>query len=543
MKTKIFILSALIFSLILFTVSCIADDPADVSNSVSRSESTPKEESVSESTPPEESKPAEESKPEESIPPEESKPVLTQEEIKTLFAEDISCFLEKKKEGYVTEYENHTVEYYRADNSMYVKSDVVEYNYYDNCINVLVPYETCTYVAIKAADFDTFTEWIEPTTNTLDNKWSTFLNHIEESESEIVRTETNGTISYTAENSYLHFDKYEGKVTTTFLISDTRISISAKYQYTDTYGEKSKVKYFSENYTTELKANSAKKLNADNPDKTYEFENLDAYKAFADKLYAFYGSVYKYKLNNNTLNKAIYTDYKGTDSTGGNYYIIEKTVAVGTNDDFVKASENNYYRLPGELYKYDSYAYSTEESYDYRRIWEGFNFHNRDYEYGAVITGDDIESEPRNQLHSDLYVNVYPDDAFFTNFLASGRELETDIKNFAIIAGRFDSITYTSNDDGTVTADFTCVGNEWTLHLLFGMMLNINSDWVHPNNVYDYTAQLTYDTETGLMTSLSIYCKATRNGGFWYEHKLDVTVTDADETMLPEKADLLAGNW
>ena len=74
MKTKIFILAALIFSLILFTVSCIADDPADESNNVSRSESMPQEESVNESTPPEESKPAEESKPEESIPPEESKP-------------------------------------------------------------------------------------------------------------------------------------------------------------------------------------------------------------------------------------------------------------------------------------------------------------------------------------------------------------------------------------------------------------------------------------------------------------------------------------
>lgn len=74
MKTKIFILAALIFSLILFTVSCIADDPADESNNVSRSESTPQEESVNESTPPEESKPAEESKLEESIPPEESKP-------------------------------------------------------------------------------------------------------------------------------------------------------------------------------------------------------------------------------------------------------------------------------------------------------------------------------------------------------------------------------------------------------------------------------------------------------------------------------------
>ncbi len=74
MKTKIFVLTALIFSLILFTVSCIADDPADESNNVSRSESTPQEESVNESTPPEESKPAEESKPEESIPPEESEP-------------------------------------------------------------------------------------------------------------------------------------------------------------------------------------------------------------------------------------------------------------------------------------------------------------------------------------------------------------------------------------------------------------------------------------------------------------------------------------
>lgn len=71
MKTKIFILAALIFSLILFTVSCIADDPADTSVDVSRSESA--EESVNESAP-EESKPAEESKLEESIPPEESKP-------------------------------------------------------------------------------------------------------------------------------------------------------------------------------------------------------------------------------------------------------------------------------------------------------------------------------------------------------------------------------------------------------------------------------------------------------------------------------------
>ncbi|MBO7245444.1 MAG: hypothetical protein J6V56_01630, partial [Clostridia bacterium] len=60
MKTKFFILTALIFSLILFTVSCIADDPADTSVDVSRSES--KEESVNESSP-EESKP-EESKPE-----------------------------------------------------------------------------------------------------------------------------------------------------------------------------------------------------------------------------------------------------------------------------------------------------------------------------------------------------------------------------------------------------------------------------------------------------------------------------------------------
>ncbi|MBO7216114.1 MAG: hypothetical protein J6V84_03855, partial [Clostridia bacterium] len=97
MKTKIFILAALIFSLILFTVSCIADDPADESNNVSRSESMPQEESVNESTPSEESKPAEESKLEESIPPEESKPVLTQEEIKTLFTENISRFTEKKK--------------------------------------------------------------------------------------------------------------------------------------------------------------------------------------------------------------------------------------------------------------------------------------------------------------------------------------------------------------------------------------------------------------------------------------------------------------
>ncbi len=68
MKTKLFVLTALILSIVLFTVSCIADDPADVSSNVSRSESA--EESVNESAP-EESKP-EDSKPEESKPAEES---------------------------------------------------------------------------------------------------------------------------------------------------------------------------------------------------------------------------------------------------------------------------------------------------------------------------------------------------------------------------------------------------------------------------------------------------------------------------------------
>ncbi len=91
MKTRIFVLTAIVFAIILFTVSCVADDPADTSVDVSRSES--KEESVNESSPeeskPEESKP-EASLPEESKPAEESKPVLTQEEIKTLFTENIS---------------------------------------------------------------------------------------------------------------------------------------------------------------------------------------------------------------------------------------------------------------------------------------------------------------------------------------------------------------------------------------------------------------------------------------------------------------------
>ena len=547
MKTRIFVLTTIVFSLILFTVSCIADDPADESNNFSRSESMPQEESVNESTPPEESKP-EESKPEaslpeESKPAEESKPVLTQEEIKTLFTENISRFTEKKKEGYVTKYKDYTVEYSRADNSMYVNNYMTEYNYYDNGIYILIPHNTRTYVAIKSADFDTFTEWVEATTKILDDKWDVFLKHISETNSKIVRTETNGTVRYTAENDYLHVDKYNGKVSTTFLISDTKIKIIAEYQYLypSTLGGKSEMEYFSENYTIELKTDSAKELNADNADKAYEFESLDEYEAFVEKLYTFYGSVYK--LGRNSLNKAIYADYRGTDSAGGDYYIIEKTVAVGTNDDFIKASKTNYYRLPGELYKFDSYAYTTEESYDYRRIWEGVNYHNTDYEYGAVITGDDKESKSVNRLYSELYVNVYRDDFFFTDFPGIGVELNDNIKNFAIIAGRFDSITYTDNDDGTVTVDFTCINDEWTRTLLFGAALNTNSSWMHEDNVYDYTAFLTYDTETGLMTSLSINCKATRNNGFWYDHKLEVTVTDADESMLPEKAELLEGKW
>ncbi len=78
MKTKVLIFTALILSVILFSVSCAADEPADTSEDVSRSVS--QEESVNESvSEPEESKP-EESKPEESK-PEESKPEESEPEV------------------------------------------------------------------------------------------------------------------------------------------------------------------------------------------------------------------------------------------------------------------------------------------------------------------------------------------------------------------------------------------------------------------------------------------------------------------------------
>lgn len=83
MKTKVLIFTALILSVILFSVSCAADEPADTSEDVSRSVS--QEESVNESvSEPEESEP-EESKPEESKPeeskPEESKPEESEPEV------------------------------------------------------------------------------------------------------------------------------------------------------------------------------------------------------------------------------------------------------------------------------------------------------------------------------------------------------------------------------------------------------------------------------------------------------------------------------
>ncbi len=563
MKTRIFVLTAIVFAIILFTVSCVADDPADTSVDVSRSESMPQEESVNESTPPEESKPAEESKLEESIPPEESKPEeskpaeeskpteesereLAQEKIKADYQNDVSILNKKMKQGYTIEYGNYTVKYCAADNSIYVNNGNEEYNYYDKGIHVCIPYDTYTAVSIKKADYETFSEWIKPITDEVNSVREALLQQILEAESDIAFSSENDTIIYRAKGDYLHSGKYKGTVSTIVRMSNNVVRITATYQYeykTNSDG-KTRNESFTKTYYVKFTTDSAKEhiKNNDKVLKTYEFENLEEYKAFAEKLYDFYGSVYK--LSKNSLNKAIYADYRGTDSTDGDYYIIEKTVAVGTNDNFVKASKTNYYRLPGELYKFDSYAYTTEESYDYRRIWEGFNYNNPDYEYGAAITGEDNKSDAKNRLYSNLHSNVYYDDDFFTYYLSNnGGELKTDIKNFAIIAGRFDSITYTANDDGTVTVNFTCVNNESIHSLLFGMELNINSKWMHKDNAYDYTAFLTYDAETGLMTSLSINCKATKKDGFWYDHKLEVTVTDADESMLPEKAELLEGKW
>jgi len=42
---------------------------------------------------------------------------------------------------------------------------------------------------------------------------------------------------------------------------------------------------------------------------------------------------------------------------------------------------------------------------------------------------------------------------------------------------------------------------------------------------------------------LTFSCEADGKDGFWYKHSFELTVTDADESMLPEKEELLAGNW
>ncbi len=548
MKTKFLFLSVLILSVILFSVSCAADEPADTSEDVSRSVS--QEESVNESvSEPEESKPEEskpeERKPEESKPeeskPEESKPELTQEEIKEKFRNYLSALKEKQEPGYREEYNGTTIRYCSADNSTYVEAHNTEYNYYNNGIYAYLPdYDVSVALFIEKADYETFVKWTGDTITRTRENGNELIRTLLETDSEITFIELPQAEQYVTTAKYVHNEKYEGTVKINAIAREREITIVAQYNYKEVYNGKTTPKTFTREYTLGLHSNPAKPILYSKADKTYNFKDLKEYEDYCNRIYEFYSSVYN--LGGNSLNKAIYVNYKGVDSRGSNGYLNEKIVAVGANDDYVVAKLQEYYKPSGEIYKSDTYSYITEKGYDSRRIWEGYNFHNIDLPYGSVIKHDEVDSKEQELLFSDRSVQVYRDDTFFTDYLKNGGKLSTDLHCFKRIVCAFDKIEYTSNDDGTITVNFTCSGRQNILSLLFGTTYQINGHWISERNVYDHVATLTYDPETGMMTSLSVDCTATRDG-FWYKHEFDLTVTDADESMLPIKVELLAGSW
>ena len=110
---------------------------------------------------------------------------------------------------------------------------------------------------------------------------------------------------------------------------------------------------------------------------------------------------------------------------------------------------------------------------------------------------------------------------------------------------QLNDINFSDNADGTITAEFTASPN-WLGVLLFTEAGDGLYEWVNTvNNDPDLNQKvtLTYDPITKQMTAYEFLCEAKGTDGFWFKHSCVVTVTEAHESMLPDKADLLAGNW
>lgn len=287
--------------------------------------------------------------------------------------------------------------------------------------------------------------------------------------------------------------------------------------------------------------------------KTDTYSSLTALKESMTEFNRFYNSFFVYEesvLANKLIEVNLY-DIR-TFSPGAEddvwSYLNMKQIVLKNDDDIISVFSREW--MPYNAYPLNEstrldgfysniYSYLKDGEQTVRRQQYGYG-----YQFGDYWEEDKTETTQDSEefiLLSDYIEDMYENIAFSMNRNDFDSHSKNDIELYLLRSANFIGTEYTYNSDGTVTVSTDCT-DRYLSFLYYHIRPRDGTiiDKREYKNSFEDTANFTYDLNTGMIIGFDF--SATDNNGD-LKIQISLKTQDADESMLPEKAELLAGNW
>jgi len=473
--------------------------------------------------------------------PEVSEPEVSKEELLAIFEERVSWLKEALKDSYKITFDTgytvgYSITHFTHDRSTLAELRDIRYIYKDGNFAIIDPWESIS-IELNDAEYEDVLPYIESLLNKADTDVRLVFDTVYSEDVVITYFDPLiGIDEKAAEFSFSGDCEYDGKDATVsgfIVFRDSSVKVNATYTYQTTDEmtlENAKIEYFISKADTQIQYDVQ-------PD--YTFENRTELNNYVYEMPKAIGALPK--LLSYPLNKLITVNIEESDSEGESGAESFKLIAVGTNEDFTAAISHLRDDPYRQILYLEDYFYVTDNScdtYSKRDFWKYENGEKvKKSEESAVSDKNDYTVkgffEHRNYFNMQNLFYPYDD--------STTAGLGTALRYMA----RYDDVTYTDNGDGTVTAKLTV-----SMSYIHAPLMNSsgadNFKWLeilHQDKDLEQALCITYDNETGVLVGMTFDVYAEGENNTWYKHSFELTVTDADESMLPEKEELLAGNW
>ena len=462
--------------------------------------------------------------------PEVSEPELSKEDILDIFDEKVDLLKEVLKDGYRVFFSTgDTITHHSDDLSTLAEYWDTSYIYKDgNFAATYSPYNIT--IEIKNSEYTDILPYIENQLNKTDADIRFVLDTIHGENIKITYDKKTAEFFFSGDCEY---DGKDATVSGYAEFVDSSVDLKATYTY-EKYNQNTGETSYEHATIKYVIAKAGPPFQYDvQPDRSFENQaELSNYISETRKVAHALPKLMRHPLNKLITVTSDNKGMRGTEKL--------KLLTVGTNEDFVAAFSTLYDKSYGQFFYRKENAYVTDSGYD--------QYSESSY---WVLDGDDewIESTDGHDSKEKAYtVESYFEHKNFFNlqdlFYSADDDTTPELQRAFRNLHKFESINYTDNGDGTITATITLSKEDLSV-ALFGVMDNFNT-WsyiISQDKDLEQALCITYDNETGVLVGMTFDVYAEGKNNAWYKHSFELTVTDADKSMLPEKEELLAGNW